>query len=794
MLKKFNKILSLYEDFRVHKGTVSGGEGFFDYMAPSSRHSDITCFAYGIRKTMSCLNIRKNPAQSSVTLKDDDFQRRFYLKLTACLFRWECYTCGISVTVNGQKAYESEKEFFENVNIGWPTVYIPLDNGLLREGENEIILSQTGGETALLVSVMDLISLPGILPGDQTGFCGVAQKKKPFAVSIFTGGEALTVVKEAGCTVSDCVLAGKEVILKLEAWEDAPSLQVRVAGRTVDVLLPEMVESHEDRCLVGTDSDDHRHDDSDETSRIIDIFTNTAMGDFWQARPQYTRNYYHLSGKEVWETRINRLKAFGVQISQADGNKAMPWLSELCGSHFIGRHFHEAYLYFCAALERSPELVKTLQIDIPALRASRSFGESKTLFVAALKRMYESCQDNPGLTSVGSPSLLTVYEAKAGFERVTIEPVSNIPLLIGAVRGAAPKMWGAHVPTDWYFGEPNDETKSRKFLLAMQLLYMGGADYIYAENDLFKTNAFSREDWEDPFCVKNRQYQREFYAYKEKYPREGELQKDLAVIYGNNEFFLWHHDDRIAELPENADWDQKLWGKWEDNRHHRLWRGVDAWLPLAKDQHSKKNVLNLDLFSGTPYGAVDVIPYEEDYSRYKAVALLGWNTCTDGFARKLRSYVDGGGQVFVSACHFNRTDRCDQPFQYDEEQKRELFAGLEQRIPFVKDAAGRVLVWQISAGKGVLYYGTFEDYTCTPERLDAIKAVLQTLGRETAQAVCDNPNIHFTLRCKASGERVIHALNVCAHAESAEAYTIHLKTGETVRGSSAPGQITIHTI
>ena len=69
------------------------------------------------------------------------------------------------------------------------------------------------------------------------------------------------------------------------------------------------------------------------------------------------------------------------------------------------------------------------------------------------------------------------------------------PLLIGAVRGAEPKLWGAHVPTDWYFGEPNDEVKSRKFMLAMQILYLGGADYVYAENDLFKTNAFSREDW-----------------------------------------------------------------------------------------------------------------------------------------------------------------------------------------------------------------------------------------------------------------------------------------------------------
>ena len=122
----------------------------------------------------------------------------------------------------------------------------------------------------------------------------------------------------------------------------------------------------------------------------------------------------------------------------------------------------------------------------------------------------------------------------------------------------------------------------------MQLLYMHGADYIYAENSLFKTNAFSHEDWDDKFCAVCRSYRREFYDYTVKNPREGEIKTNLAVLYGNNEYFMWHYDDRMAELPENDDWDIALWGKWKDNRHHKCWRAIDAWLPLAKNQNSKK--------------------------------------------------------------------------------------------------------------------------------------------------------------------------------------------------------------
>jgi len=792
-MKQFDQILSLYEDFHLHKGVLSGGDGFFDYMAPSSLHSDISSFAYGIREARSCINIQKAPAVSIVTLKADDLGRRFYIKLTACLFDWERYICGIEIAINGKPAYCNEKEFFENVNLGWPTVYIPVDSSLLDAGENTVTLRQTGGDTGLLVSVLDLLSLPGFRVGQQTGYCSVARKRSPFSISFFTDDATLHIGAAAGCKVLDVLPAEKETIVQLEAWDESPTLQLQINGICVDALLPEVVEASEDLCLVGTDSDDHRHDDSDETGRILQIFTNTSMGDFWQARPQWLRNHRHLASRAAWEKHIARLKAFGVQISQADARKAMPWLSEVCGSYYIGSHFHESYLYFCAALERAPEMAAKLQINIPEMRGSRSFGESKDLFIAALKRMYDSCRDNPGLTSVGSPSLLTIYEAKAGFERVTIEPVSNIALLIGAVRGANPRMWGAHVPTDWYFGEPNDQVKSLKFLLAMQMLYLSGAGYIYAENDLFKTNAFSREDWEDPFCTENRRYQREFYAYKQKNPREGILQKDLAVIYGNNEFFLWHHDDRMAELPENGDWDQKLWGKWEDNRHHKLWRAMDTWLPLAQAQHSKKNVMNLDLFSGTPYGTVDVIPYEEDYNQYKAVALLGWNTCIDGFGQKLRDYIVAGGQAFVSRCHFNRTDRCDLPFVYDEDQIDLLLAGAEEKTAFARDENGDALIWQMKLGKGVLYFGMFDDYTCTDTRMEAMQAVLQVMGKSTAQAICDNPNIFFTLRKTDDGRKILHALNVCANGKE-ESYRLQLLNGQSVTGKVLPGQIQTHIL
>lgn len=814
-MKKYQDILSCYEDLKLHRGRLFGKEGFFDYQAPSSLHSEVTCFAYGIREKKSCLSLKNSKCKSKVVLNQSDLTRRFYIKLQACLFDWQQYICGLNITVNGEPAYENDEEFLENVNLGWPTVYIPIDNHLLNAGENVLEIRQTVGETALLVSSADLLSLPEMTSGQQLTCRTSVRMGEEFALTFYVPEGEVCILTEVGVQVTKVQrspLNPDHIVLNIKVYQEEVSLQLDIDGLSVWAVMPEVVPASEDFCMVGTDSDDHRHDDTDETDRIIEIFANTGMGNFWQARPQQFRNYYKLSDKDTWAKRVDYLKAFHTKMSLTDGENDMPYFAKLCGEHFVGKHFHEAYLYFCSALVYDEKLSRELFLDTDALKNSESFGETKRLFCMVLRKMYDSCKASEGLTSVGSPSLLTSYEASSGFERVTIEPVSNVNLLIGAVRGAAPKMWGAHVPTDWYFGEPNDEVKSRKFLLAMQLLYINGADYIYAENALFKTNAFSRLDWEDAFCTRNRAYLREFYDYTIRNPREGSLKTDLAVLYGNNEYFMWHYDDRMAELPENGDWDAKIWGKWEDNRHHKCWRAIDAWLPLADKQHSKENVLNLNLFSGTPYGSVDVLPYDKEFGKYKAIALLGWNTYEDGFAGRIYDFVKEGGTAFVSYCHFNKTDRSDLTMEYagteEVAQLLNISGGeltrlcgysiisckIENACAEVTDECGNVLVWSRKIGSGILYFGTFADYNCPESKMTVLQNIMHKIGNDIAEVICSNPNICFTERRAKDSKRRIDVLNMCSNGTTAEKYTLKCKDGREYSGEVLPCEIKTITL
>ena len=360
-------------------------------------------------------------------------------------------------------------------------------------------------------------------------------------------------------------------------------------------------------------------------------------------------------------------------------------------------------------------------------------------------------------------------------------------------------------------------------MLAMQLLYLNGANYVYAENALFKTNAFSRENWEDKFCADNRAYLREFYDYTVRYPREGVLQREMAVIYGNNEYFMWHYDNRMAELGENGDWDAKLWGKWEDNSHHVCWRAVDVWLPPASDQHSVESPVNVELFSGTPYGAVDVIPYDSDYSKYKTMALLGWNTYEAGFSGKLYSYVNNGGNLFVSYCHLNTTDRNDMPMSFAED--KEYFALLgtstdgfakingtiilddgsviknEEKTNIVicnpddaqiiaHDDTGTVIAWSRKIGDGTLYFANFSDYNCNDARMNVMKYIMKKIGDETASFICDNSDFAYTARKLDNGSTVIDLLNVCSNGKEPQSYTLTANNGEIIaQGEAYPCQI-----
>ena len=547
-MDKIREIISYYEDFKISQGKLDGmTERGCEFVAPSSLHSEITSFAYGKALSRCCVDISNaEPLFVRVVLnKEDIIARRYYIKLTACLLEWQKYENDLAISVNGVSVYENKHTFFENVNLGWCTQYFTCPSAILKDGENEIVLNTTNASCGgLLVSVVDLVSLPAFEEYTQISSLRYVRLGKRYAVAVY-GGKSWKIKRVENCQIEEIVYSDENGIVLFRFKASGLGTSVCICecdGKELALALPVCV-AGEDECFIGTDSDDHRHDDSEETDFILRHILFSGMGNYYQFRPQYARNYLYLSSTETWRKRVELLKAFNVTIGLSDCDKNMSFVEDFAGIKYLGKHIHEPYLFFYRGLQAYPEEQAKYFIDGNILDESESYEESKRAYLTALEKTYHhNAKGFKGLSSVGSPSLLCVYEANK-FDRVTIEPVSCIPLLVGAVRGTTNNgFWGAHMPVDWYFGAPNDAVKSKKFLLAMQYLYMSGAKYIYAESGLYKTNAFSREDWDSEFCKTNRGYLRDFYDYTLKNPREGALKSDLAVVYGNTEYFMGQAD------------------------------------------------------------------------------------------------------------------------------------------------------------------------------------------------------------------------------------------------------------
>lgn len=814
------QILRYYEDIRQTPVALRvNGELFFDYASHTSLHSFVTDWAYGKVLTRRGIDISDGKTISA-SVGVSDASRRYCLKIIACMPDWRKYINSLKITINGSVLLDSDEVFFEQVNLGWPAQYFSVPFGMLKNGENEITVTcsnSSGG--GLYLSELKLISFPKIEDKSQLSAINYVKAGGKFAVAIADYSRAITgAVGLKNCELVQKTYYGDFCVLVFNAaGEGETCASALFNGQSVPLYMPKAVQN-DDYFLFGIDGDDHRHDDGWENRFIIESAVMSGMGNFIQFRPRHLRNYYKIMPDEEYEKLFELMSAFGVTFGLCGNGHDLENLVKKHSESFLGYHIHEPYWYFCAA-QLYPDLCKkSYDLDGSELKNAKTFSEAKQIYLNVLKRLQKKYAGNIGMNSSGAPSFLCVYEDSAGFERITIEPVSNINMLVGAVRTTSVKMWGAHVPTDWYFGVPVDIVKSNKYRLTLQYLYLNGASYAYAENALYKTNAFERCDLESEHCVTNRKYQREFYDYVISHPRKGKLLVDKAFIYGRNEFIMWKSNDRMAELKER-DWDSNVWGKW-NNAYHVAWNAAEVWLPPSDKQNEIQSPLNKKLFSGTPYGNVDIINAENDFCGYKTVAFLGWNTMNDELLSRLKAYVFGGGVLVISYAQMNYTDNPVDKKVFPAGSDLTEFLGIEltqtrqsgkiasfndggayafsQSMKIAcgnaltaksvcADECGNGIVYVNNFGAGKVYFIALADYVQTEQDTAVLRKVLQIVG-EQSEWTCDNLNVSFTVR-EDEHDYYIDVLNMNCEESNSEAFCLK-KNGKTLcAGFVAVGEI-----
>jgi hypothetical protein len=544
--------------------------------------------------------------------------------------------------------------------------------------------------------------------------------------------------------------------------------------------------------LIGLDCSDLSHNSVGEMDRVLEHFIYSGVGNYIGFAPGHDRNICPelRPDQELWRRWIRLCRENGVFMHYMGKQEFLDGLDIVAeaGEHFSGYQFHEPYLVF------QPRVAEMFATD--KLKAAGNLLEKKDAYLDYLRERVR--KERKGDTAVysGEPSLTCIYSAESGVDGLLCEPVSNVSLLYGAARGTG-KKFGAHIPADWYFGYPHDDSALRRLHLAVWLAYSYGGQVIYIESAVYKNNANDRNDWEDPYCVGMRHILRDFFNFTHLDERVGKPLVPLAFVYGNLESMFWMDDDRIPETVDMGDWDRLHWGMPGTTEHRRVWNASEAWLPRVPLDDPRKESLT-HMFTGTPYGPVDIVTPSANLSRYRAVAFLGWNTMTEEIYANLLSFVRAGGTLFLCGCHLDTRIDLKAPPSI-------LFGGkVSELIGADIDGPGNELLqgirsctmksitakrldenfWIHEAGAGKVYFGNFYDYPSDFSLVDRITDLLKGIGENVRaaspfQMETSSPYIHYSV-WDHRGKKKVYAMDADWRKTEGESL-LNVKDGGLVR-------------
>ena len=661
------------------------------------------------------------------------------IKLTGVWLGGTAIACPLRLVVNGAQIWSGILQM-PRVCAGWPSAYWRIPHGCLTAGYNSVQIELQG--TPLLVNE-----------------CAVFVRMHPGkAIEPLFTPRVLTCGKDFWITL----LAGEQdFFFRPLRPTQATRISFVFGDQRLDLDLPPILDTPAGLpCHVGTDSDDHRQDDTGLMGELLSYMFRSELGDLVMFRPKQNRNCIVSPDAELcrsWLDICRRYNARYLLCEWGPDGEFPPAIHDEIATDpgFVGYHMHEPYFVMF-----EPNATETI-------RRASNFQERRDSYMAEMKRYVERYHSLGGRAACGEASWLVGYDAEAGFDILNIEIVTgaspHLGAALGAMRGRPKVALGHHIATEWYLGFPYDDLKSHRFLLMMLLTFTHGGQFIYAENSLFFTNCNERHDPEDVFTSRNRELMRRFYDMSRLQPRFGEPCAELAVAYGNLESMLWFHDDVLPEMDDASEWGTLLWNKWKGELYKPCMRAMDAWLPPLEIERYHANRSILRWFGGNPYGNVDMISAERPadvLSQYRVLAFLGWNTMTPEVLDKLRDYVYNGGTLFIAGCHFDQRTIPGGEYEIDTSGAEDLL-GLSVKGPGVaadgvswagenypasglrtcdidiagagviaSDSAGTPMLLHSIFGAGEVYFYNFWDHPSTPEALALTQAVMSHLGEK----------------------------------------------------------------
>ena len=283
-------------------------------------------------------------------------------------------------------------------------------------------------------------------------------------------------------------------------------------------------------------------------------------------------------------------------------------------------------------------------------------GEEKT--VQTLKKLLESAASDgvrPPFICIEACGAAAHFLYRAGIDRADLEVTytSELERSYSAVKGASlafgKKHFGVDMAMVWYGGNQHDYLWEKRWRTSLFHAFIRGADPIYAEHGIMDYRALGKNyDENHPEVARFRSVLGEFAEFAAAHPRPaGFPEAAVGVIQGRYDGFAGLGQTHLFGERENDAFRisdaERSWELFERFYRRSLWENRDRFGEA-------------DCSGNPPLGQADIIPYDapdELLKRYKALLFLGHNSMDDALYQKLLRYVEGGGQLLMTAAHLD---------------------------------------------------------------------------------------------------------------------------------------------
>ena len=534
--------------------------------------------------------------------------------------------------------------------------------------------------------------------------------------------------------------------------------------------------------------------------RFLEWYLSNHIGNAICFRHSYRWGGGRFMDEKIWEKVLPLLQELGIFYSvmvdgrELPGKNANPPERLLQSPYYLGRQAHEndgAFNYWNNTLWK-PEPLPEPYADIlsrsmdkggiqPAVRPKRNGDHAWWFFdPTAAENMKEAAEafvcnlmDAKGESIRHSgPSTHFRYFFQAGYQFLISEQMYGpeeivLASLRGASRAYGVDGFGAHLATQWSSTPHDTPEHAERYFLSLATCYLQGVTQINTEEGLYRMeNGFVDHDRFSRNCLTHLDAHTRFRRFMQTHPREGELVTPIACVQGR--YDGWNCFGRGGNV-----WKRE--GKqWEEGDAELSFDLLNIFYPRSRMSSiycCPCPVKPQGWYSGTPYGPVDLVPFEGDWKKYKAVVFLGWHSYLKEDGKKLLEYVSNGGTLLLSKRHLSMNLEHDGTACYETDPALDALLGKSWL-----DSTG-ILRRKVGTGCVIFFGDDFYPYNAAVR--SAYETEIRTIAESVVEAekengwVSGNEDVNFAVYERPDGFRDIYLLNIRWWDRNSSTVTVH---------------------